>query len=402
MYGKMFVAVVATGMALAATTATAENAPGVSATEIRIGQTMPYSGPASAYAVIGKFEAAYFQMINAQGGINGRKVVLLSQDDGYNPAKAVEVTRRLVEEEHVAFIFNSLGTASNTATEKYLNDRKVPQIFVATGADKFGDYQDFPWTIGYQPSYRTEAQVYAKYILKARPKAKIAVFYQNDDFGKDYVRGLKDVLGDRYAQMVVKEASYEVSDTTVDNQIITLQAAGADTLVTGATPKFAAMAIRKVHALGWKPLHFLTNVSVSISSVIEPVGMEKAVGIISAAYHKEPDDPAFKNDPGLKNYRQFMRQYMPDADPSDVNYVFGYSTSLLLAQVLKQCGNDLSRENIMRQTANLRNVELPTLLPGIRVNTSPTNYHPVRQLQLMRWDGHTWVRFGEIIGGEQS
>jgi branched-chain amino acid transport system substrate-binding protein len=402
MYGKMFVAVVATGMALAATTATAENAPGVSATEIRIGQTMPYSGPASAYAVIGKFEAAYFQMINEQGGINGRKVVLLSQDDGYNPAKAVEVTRRLVEEEHVAFIFNSLGTASNTATEKYLNDRKVPQIFVATGADKFGDYQDFPWTIGYQPSYRTEAQVYAKYILKARPKAKIAVFYQNDDFGKDYVRGLKDVLGDRYAQMVVKEASYEVSDTTVDNQIITLQAAGADTLVTGATPKFAAMAIRKVHALGWKPLHFLTNVSVSISSVIEPVGMEKAVGIISAAYHKEPDDPAFKNDPGLKNYRQFMRQYMPDADPSDVNYVFGYSTSLLLAQVLKQCGNDLSRENIMRQTANLRNVELPTLLPGIRVNTSPTNYHPVRQLQLMRWDGHTWVRFGEIIGGEQS
>jgi len=402
MYGKMFVAVVATGMALAATAATAENAPGVSATEIRIGQTMPYSGPASAYAVIGKFEAAYFQMINEQGGINGRKVVLLSQDDGYNPAKAVEVTRRLVEQEHVAFIFNSLGTAPNTATEKYLNDRKVPQIFVATGADKFGDYQDFPWTIGYQPSYRTEAQVYAKYILKTRPKAKVAVFYQNDDFGKDYVRGLKDVLGDRYAQMVVKEASYEVSDTTVDNQIITLQASGADTLVSGATPKFAAMAIRKVHALGWKPMHFLTNVSVSVSSVIEPVGMEKAVGIISAAYHKEPDDPAFKNDPGLKNYRQFMHQYMPDADPSDVNYVFGYSTSLLLAQVLKQCGNDLSRENIMRQTANLRNVELPTLLPGIRVNTSPTNYHPVRQLQLMRWDGHTWVRFGEIIGGEQS
>jgi branched-chain amino acid transport system substrate-binding protein len=402
MYGKMFVAVVATGMALAATAATAENAPGVSATEIRIGQTMPYSGPASAYAVIGKFEAAYFQMINEQGGINGRKVVLLSQDDGYNPAKAVEVTRRLVEEEHVAFIFNSLGTASNTATEKYLNDRKVPQIFVATGADKFGDYQDFPWTIGYQPSYRTEAQVYAKYILKTRPKAKIAVFYQNDDFGKDYVRGLKDVLGDRYAQMVVKEASYEVSDTTVDSQIIALQASGADTLVSGATPKFAAMAIRKVYALGWKPMHFLTNVSVSISSVIEPVGMEKAVGIISAAYHKEPHDPAFKDDPGLKRWRDFMHQHMPDADPTDINYIFGYSASLLLAQVLKQCGNDLSRENIMRQTANLQNVELPTLLPGIRVNTSPTNYHPVRQLQLMRWDGHSWVRFGEVIGGEQS
>jgi branched-chain amino acid transport system substrate-binding protein len=400
MYGKMFVAVVATGMALAATAATAENAPGVSATEIRIGQTMPYSGPASAYAVIGKFEAAYFAMINEQGGINGRKIVLLSQDDGYNPAKAVEVTRRLVEQEQVAFIFNSLGTASNTAIEKYLNDRKVPQIFVATGADKFGNPQDFPWTIGYQPSYRTEAQVYGKYILKTRPQAKIAVFYQNDDFGKDYLRGLKDVLGDRYAQMVVKEASYEVSDTTVDNQIIALQASGADTLVSGATPKFAAMAIRKVYALGWKPMHFLTNVSVSVSSVIEPVGMEKVVGIISAAYHKEPVDQAFKDDPGLKRWRDFMRQRMPDADATDINYIFGYSTSLLLVQVLKQCGDDLSRENIMRQTANLQNIELPTLLPGIRVNTSPTNYHPVRQLQLMHWDGRSWVRFGEVLGGE--
>jgi branched-chain amino acid transport system substrate-binding protein len=402
MYGNKVVAVVAMGIALAATSAAAENAPGVSATEIYIGQTMPYSGPASAYAVIGKFETLYFEMLNRQGGINGRIVVLLSRDDGYNPAKTVEATRRLVEQDHVAFIFNSLGTAPNTAVERYLNDRKIPQILAATGADKFGDYQNFPWTIGYQPSYRTEAQVYAKYILKARPRAKIGVFYQNDDFGKDYVRGLKDVLGDKYAQMVVKEATYEVSDTTVDNQIIALQAAGADTLVTGATPKFAAMAIRKVYTLGWKPLHFLTNVSVSVASVIEPVGMEKAVGIISAAYHKEPDDPAFKNDPGLKNYRQFMRQYMPDADPSDVNYVFGYSASLLLVQVLKQCGDDLSRENIMRQTANLRNVELPTLLPGIRVNTSPVNYHPLRQLQLMRWDGHSWVRFGEVLGGEQS
>jgi branched-chain amino acid transport system substrate-binding protein len=402
MYGNKIVTAVAMGIALAATSAAAENAPGVSATEIRIGQTMPYSGPASAYAVIAKFETLYFDMINEQGGINGRKVVLLSRDDGYNPAKTVEATRRLVEEEQVAFIFNSLGTAPNTAIEKYLNERKIPQIFVSTGADKFGDYQNFPWTIGYQPSYRTEAQVYAKYILKAQPKAKIGVFYQNDDFGKDYVRGLRDILGDRYAQMVVKEATYEVTDTTVDNQIISLQASGADTLVTGATPKFAAMAIRKVYALGWRPEHFLTNVSVSVSSVIEPVGMEKAVGIISAAYHKDPGEPAFKNDPGLKSYRQFMRQHLPDADATDVNYVFGYSTSLLLIQVLKQCGNDLSRENIIRQAANLKDLSVPTLLPGIKVNTGPMNYHPLRQLQLIRWDGRVWVRFGDVISGAQS
>jgi branched-chain amino acid transport system substrate-binding protein len=401
MHGKTFVALAAAGVALAAASASAENAPGASATEIRIGQTMPYSGPASAYAVIGKFEALYFNMLNEQGGINGRKIVLLSRDDDYNPAKTLEATRRLVEEDHVAFIFGSLGTAPNTAIEKYLNDHKVPQLFVASGADKFGNHQDFPWTMGFQPSYRIEAQIYARYILKARPNAKIGVFYQNDDFGKDYIRGLKDVLGDRYAKMVVKEASYEVSDATVDSEIIALQSAGADTLVSGATPKFAAMAIRKVDALGWKPLHFLTNVSVSVSRVIEPAGPESAVGIISAIFQKDPHDPAVQDDPALAEYRQFMQRYMPDADAGDIDYIFGYSESLLLVHLLKQCGHDLSRENVMRQAANLRNVELPSLLPGIRVNTSPANYHPVQQMQLMRWSGKSWKRFGDVLGDEQ-
>jgi len=382
--------------------ALAENAPGVTSTEIRIGQTMPYSGPASAYAVIGKADAAYLKMINDQGGINGRKIILLSEDDGYNPAKAVEATRKLVESDHVAFIFNSVGTPSNTAIQKYLNDRKVPQIFVATGADKWGNYRDFPWTIGYQPSYRTEAQIYGKYILKNRPTAKIAILYQNDDFGKDYIAGLRDVLGAKYEQMVVKEASYEVADTSIDTQVIALQAAGADTLITAATPKFAAQTIRKVHSLNWKPMHFLSNVSASISSVLEPVGLEKSIGIISAAYQKDPIDPAFKDDPGMTQWREFMRRYMPDADPTDANYIFGYNVTMILVQVLRQCGNDLSRENIMRQATNVKELELPALLPGIKINTSPTNYHPVRQLQLMRWDGRLWVRFGEVFGGAQS
>jgi branched-chain amino acid transport system substrate-binding protein len=403
MFGRMsFAAAALVALTCASGVATAENAPGITATEIRIGQTMPYSGPASAYAVIGRADAAYFKMINDHGGVNGRKLVLLSEDDGYNPAKTVEATRKLVESDHVAFMFNTLGTAPNTAIEKYLNDRQIPQLFVATGADKWGNYRDFPWTIGYQPSYRTEAQVYAKYLLKVRPNAKIAVLYQNDDFGKDYLIGLKEALGVKYARMVVKEASYETSDTIVDTQIIALQGSGADTLLTAATPKFAAQAIRKVHALGWKPMHFLSNVSASISAVLEPVGLEKSVGIISIAYAKDPIDVAFKDDPGMKQWRDFMRQYMPDADPTDGNYVFGYGVSAALVQVLKQCGNDLSRANIMRQAANLRNVELPILLPGISVNTSPTNYHPIQQLQLMRWDGRAWVRFGEIIGGVGS
>jgi branched-chain amino acid transport system substrate-binding protein len=390
-------------LALAASTAAAENAPGVTAAEIKIGQTMPYSGPASAYGVIGKTELAFFKMINDNGGVNGRKIVLLSEDDGYNPAKTVEQTRKLVESDNVAFILSSLGTATSTATEKYLNDRKIPQLFLMTGADKFGDYRDFPWTMGYQPSYRIEAVAYGKYILKVRPQAKIAVLFQNDDFGKDYVNGLKEALGARYASMVVKEASYEVTDTTLDTQVIALQASGADTLLMAATPKFAAQAIRKVYTISWKPaLFFMSNVSASATAVFEAVGRDKATGIISAGYQKDPDDQAMANDAGMREFKEFMHHYMPDADANDFNYVTGYNVGLMVVHMLKQCGNDLSRENIMRQAVNFRNVELPMLLPGIRVNTSPTNYHPLRQLLLMRWNGHVWEHFGEVLGDVQS
>jgi branched-chain amino acid transport system substrate-binding protein len=389
-------------LAFAATTAAAENAPGVTATEIKIGQTMPYSGPASSYGVIGRADVAFFRMINDKGGINGRKIVLISEDDGYNPAKALEHTRKLVESDQVAFIFDTLGTPSNSAIQKYLNERKIPQLFPSTGADKWGDYENFPWTIGFQPSYRTEAEIYAKYILKQRPNAKIAVLYQNDDFGKDYLAGLKDVLADRYARMVIKEASYEVTDPTIDTQIIALQASGADTFVLAATPKFAAQAIRKVYTLSWKPMFFMTNVSTTVSSVLEAVGTEKAVGIISAAYQKDPADPAMANDPGMRQFFEFMQKYMPDADRSNANYISGYNLSMAMVQVLKQCGNDLSRANIMRQAANLRNLELPGLLPGILVNSSPTNYHAIRQFQLMRWNGRIWERFGDVLHDAQS
>jgi branched-chain amino acid transport system substrate-binding protein len=403
MFGKMSFAAALVALTGVGGVAMAENAPGVTATEIRIGQTMPYSGPASAYAVIGRTDAAFFKMINDRGGINGRKIVLLSEDDSYSPAKAVEATRKLVEQDQVAFIFNTLGTPSNTAIQKYLNDKKIPQLFINSGADKFSNYKDFPWTIAYTPSYRTEAQIFAKYILKVRPNAKIGILYQNDDFGKDYIAGFKDVLGSRYQQMVVKEASYEVTDPTLDTQIIALQASGADTLLTAATPKFAAQTIRKVYTLGWKPMFFLSQVSASISAVLEPVGLEKSIGIISAAYQKDPVDPSLKNDAGLSQWRNFMQGYMPDADPTDGNYIAGFNVGMLLVQVLKQCGNDLSRENIMRQATNIKNLELPALLPGVRVNTSPTNYHPVRQVQLMRWDGRLWVRFGDVFeGAEQS
>ncbi len=380
----------------------AADTPGVTATEIKIGNTMPYSGPASAYGVIGKGETAFWKMVNDQGGVDGHKIDFISVDDGYNPAKAVEQARKLVEEEGVAFLFNPLGTPSNTAIEKYMNAKKVPQLFVATGADKWGDYQHFPWTMGWQPSYRTEAQIYAKYILKEKPNAKIAILYQNDDFGKDYIAGLKDVLGDKYAKMVVKEASYEVTDPTVDSQIVTLQASGADTLVTAATPKFAAQAIRKVYDIGWKPLHLLTNVSLSVASVMVPAGPEKGVGVITSNYGKDATDPAWANDPGMNEWRAFMQKYLPDADMKDNNYVYAYGVSMTMLQVLKQCNGDFSRANIMKQAANLRDFEVPTSLPGVKINTSPTNYHPIRQMQLQRWDGKTWVRFGPIISGGES
>jgi branched-chain amino acid transport system substrate-binding protein len=383
-------AVVASGGA----PALADDQPGITATEIKIGQTMPHSGPVP--GTIGNGEAAFFKMINEHGGINGRKINFISLDDEYSPPKTVEQTRRLVEDDGVAFLFGSLGTAQNLAVEKYLNTKHVPQLFVVSGADKWADPQNFPWTIGWMPSFRIEAQIFARYIEKTKPGAKIGLLYQNDDFGRDYIRGLKEYFGDRYASMVVKEVSYEATDPTVDSQIVTLWGSGVDTLIVAATPKFASMAIRKVADVNWKPLFFLSGASTSVSNVIKPAGFDKAVGIISGGHAKDATDPAWKDDPGMNEWRDFMRQYMPDANPTDSNLVYAYNSALTLVQVLKQCGDDLSRENIMRQATNLHDLALPTLLPGITVNTSPTNYHPVAQLQLQRWNGETWERFGTI------
>jgi branched-chain amino acid transport system substrate-binding protein len=381
------------------TPALAANALGVTDAEIKIGQTLPYSGPASAYSAIGRAEAAYLKLLNDKGGINGRKMNLISLDDGLSPPKTVEQTRLLIEQEQVAFIFGSLGTACNTAIRKYLNDNKIPQIFIATGATKFGDPQHFPWTMGFVPSYQAEAHIYAKHILATRPNSKIAVLYQNDDFGKDYLTGLKDGLGKQYDAFVVKEASYEISDATVDSQIATLQSSGADTFINISTPKFAAQSIRKSHDIGWKPLQYLTNVSSSVSAVLKPAGLEKSVGIINATWGKDPNDPRWKGDPGLSQYLDFMKANMPGADVGDNLYTYGYGVSIILEQVLRQCGNDLSRENIMRQAANLKDVEEPMNLPGIRVNTSPDNYFPVHQMQLARFNGRSWELFGDIISG---
>ena len=376
---------------------TAADMPGVTATEIKMGQTMPYSGPASAYGVIGRTEAAYFKMINEQGGVNGRKINLISLDDGYSPPKTVEQTRRLVEQEEVALIFNGLGTAPNSAVRDYLNENKVPQLFVSTGASKFADPEHFFWTMGYNPSYRTEARIYAKHMLATKPTAKVGVLFQNDDFGKDYLTGLKDVLGDKYATMVVKEASYETSEPTVDSQIIELQSSGADTFVIAATPKFAAQALRKAFDVGWKPFEYLTNVSYSVGAVLKPAGLEKCVGAVTGAYGKEPTDPRWKDDAGLNGWRTFMNKYMPGDSQTDNNIVYGYGAAMTMVQVLKQCGDDLSRERIMKEAANLKNFVLPVLLPGMTLNTSPTNYNVIRQMQLAKFDGTSWVLFGDLI-----
>ena len=371
--------------------------PGATDTEIKIGQTMPYSGPASAYGTIGKAEAAYFKMINDQGGINGRKINLVSLDDGYSPPRTVEQIRRLVEEEEVLFTFQTLGTPPNTAIQKYMNAKKVPQLFVATGATKWGDPEHYPWTMGWQPPYQHESHIYAKYILKNKPTAKIAILYQNDDYGKDYLKGFKDGLGDKAASMIVAEVSYEVSDPSIDTQIVTLQASGADTFFNITTPKFAAQAIRKAYDIGWKPQQFLNNVSISIATVLQPAGLEKSVGLISSGYIKDPNDPSWKDEKATKDYLAFMKKYYPDGAPEDINNVYGYSVAQTLVPVLKQCGDDLTRENIMRQAANLKDLELPMLLPGIRINTSPTDFYPIEQAQLIRFDGKTWVRFGELM-----
>jgi branched-chain amino acid transport system substrate-binding protein len=371
--------------------------PGVTDTEIKIGQTMPYSGPASAYGVIGKAELAYFKMLNDKGGINGRKVSLLSLDDGYSPPKAVEQVRKLVEQEKVALVFHSVGTAVNSAVQPYLNKQKVPQLFVATGASKWADPERFPWTMGWQPDYHTEAMIYARYVLAEKPNARIGVLYQNDDFGKDYVKGLQDGLGAK-ASMIVKEVSYEVGDPTVDSQIVTLQGAGADVLLTIATPKFAAQAIRKVHDIAWKPLHLITNVSASIGGTLVPAGLEKSVGLVTALYQKVTTDPRWENDQGYKDWLAWMKAYNPDGDLADGSNVTGYSVPMTLIQVLKQCGDDLSRENIMKQAANLKDLELPMLMPGIKINTGPKDFKPIEQVQLMRFDGRTWQPIGNVLG----
>src|ERR1700729_4210423 len=373
---------------------------GATDTEIKIGNIMPYSGPASAYGVIGKTEEAYFRKINAEGGINGRKINFVSYDDGYSPPKTVEQARKLVESDEVLFIFNSLGTPPNSAIQKYMNMKKVPQLFVATGATKWNDPKDFPWTMGWQPNYQSETQIYAKYILKEKPNAKIAVLYQNDDYGKDYLKGLRDGLGDKAASMIIAEESFETSEPTIDNHIVKLKATGADIFVDIGTPKFAAQAIKKVGEIDWKALHFLNNVSASLGSVIKPAGFENAQGIISAAYLKDVSDPQWDNDPGMKQFLAFLAKNFPEGDRLDQGTVVGYGVAQTLVQVLKQCGDDLTRENIMKQAANLKDFRTDVLLPGIRINTSPTNFAPISQLQLMVFKGERWVLFGDVISGE--
>ena len=398
----VLLACVLLGLAVGATPAAAQKKydPGASDTEIKIGNIMPYSGPLSAYAQIGRTEAAFFRMINEQGGINGRKINFISYDDGYSPPKTVEQARKLVESDEVLLIFNSLGTPPNTAIQKYMNSKKVPQLFVATGATKWNDPKDFPWTMGWQPSYQSESQIYAKYILKNHPNAKIAILYQNDDYGKDYVKGLKDGLGSKAASMIIAEEAYEVSSPTIDSSIVKLKSLGADVLFDVTTPKFAAQAIKKMAEIEWKPLHFLNNVSVSIGSVMKPAGFENGQGIISSIYLKDPTDPQWRDDPAMKAWNAFLDKYYPDANRADVNVMYAYIVSQGLVHVLKNCGNNLTRENIMKQAASMRDFEPLGLLPGVKVNTSPTDFAPLSQLQLMRFKGESWERFGDVISSD--
>jgi branched-chain amino acid transport system substrate-binding protein len=373
---------------------------GASDTEIKIGNIMPYSGPASAYGVIGKTEQAYFNKINAEGGINGRKINFISYDDGYSPPKTVEQARKLVESDEVLFIFNPLGTPPNSAIQKYMNTKKVPQLFVATGATKWNDPKEFPWTMGWQPNYQSESRIYAKYILKNKPDAKIAVLYQNDDYGKDYLKGLKDGLGANAASMIIAEESYETTEPTVDSHIVKLKSSGADVFFDVATPKFAAQAIKKVAEVEWKALHFLNNVSASIGSVIVPAGMDNAQGIISSAYLKDTSDPQWKDDAGMKAFDEFLAKYYPDGNRIDASVMYGYTVAQGLVHVLKACGDDLTRENIMKQAASINGLELGGLLPGIKVQTSATDFAPLSQLQLEKFEGKKWELFGDIISGD--
>ena len=372
---------------------------GASDTEIKIGNIMPYSGPASAYGVIGKTEEAYFKKINAEGGIHGRKITFISYDDAYSPPKAVEQARKLVESDEVLVVFNPLGTPSNTAIEKYLNGKKVPQLFVATGATKWNDPKSFPWTMGWQPSYQSEAHIYAKFLLKQKPDAKIGVLYQNDDFGKDYLKGLKEALGAK-TTMIVAEESYETTEPSVDGHVVKLKASGADVFISITTPKFAAQAIKKLAEIDWHPLHILSNVSASVGGVLKPAGFENSQGILSATYAKDGSDTQWDNDPGMKKFYGFLEKYYPDGDKLNASVVYGYGVAQTMVKVLQMCGDDLTRTNVMKQAASLKEFEPDTLLPGVKINTSPTDYAPIKQLQMERFKGEKWELIGGIMSGE--
>jgi branched-chain amino acid transport system substrate-binding protein len=385
---------------LASSDATAQKTydAGASDTEIKVGNMGPYSGPNSAASNVTKAMTAYFKKVNAEGGINGRKINFISYDDAYSPPKSVEQVRKLVEGDEVLVVFGTMGTAVNSAIQRYLNQKQVPQLFIIAGATKFNDPKNFPWTMSWQPSYQTEARIYAQYILKEKPAAKIAVLYQNDDYGKDYLKGLKDGLGAK-ASMVVAESSYETTEPTIDSHIVKLKASGADVFFNFATPKFAAQAIKKMGELGWKPLHVLNNVSASIGAVIKPAGVEHSQGIISAAFMKDATDPRWKDDPGMKRFDAFLKQYMPEADRRDGYIMYGYNTAQTMAAVLKNAGDNLTRENVLKQAASMKGIEVDGLLAGVKVNTTPTDYSPVSQLQMMRIKGETWELFGPVLGG---
>jgi len=389
------------GLATAAVPALAQT-PGVTATEIKIGNTNPYSGPASAYGTIGKAIAAYFKKVNDEGGINGRKVNFVTLDDGYSPPKTVEMVRRLVEQDQVAFVFQTLGTPTNSAIHKYMNQQKVPHLFVATGATKWGDPKNFPWTMGWQPNYQAEGHIYAQYVLKNVPEPKLGILYQNDDYGKDYVKGLKDGLGDAAKKVIVSEQTYEVTDPTIDSQIVNLKSSGANVFFNVTIPKFAVQAIKNAHDIGWKPLHLLNNVSSSYGTVLKPAGLEASKGIVTVFYLKDPTDPQWKNDPAMKEWLAFMQKYYPEGNVQDPFNVYGVLVSQTLVHVLKQCGNDLSRQNIMKQAASIKDLALPLLLPGIKVNTGPNDFYPIEQEQLAKFDGERWVLFGELYDASQK
>jgi ABC-type branched-subunit amino acid transport system substrate-binding protein len=376
-----------------------QNGPGVSDTEVKVGNTCFYSGPASSYGTIGKAESAYFRMLNDEGGVNGRKINFISYDDAYSPPKTVEQTRRLVEEDGVLLMLNPLGTPTNSAIQHYLNQKKVPQLFVATGATKWDDPKHFPWTIGWQPNYQSEGRAYAAYILEHKPGGKIAVLYQNDDFGKDYLKGVRDGRGDKAKSMIVVAASYETTDPTIDSQVIGMKSAGCDVFVNTAIPKFAAQSIRKAAELEWKPLHILSSIGNSVAATLKPAGLENAKDIVSDFYLKDPTDPQWKDDQGYKEWVAFMDKYYPEGDKTDAGNVVGPCFAQTFIQVLKQCGDDLTRENIMKEAANLHDFRVPMLLPGITINTSPTDFAPIKQIQMGRFDGERWRLFGPLITG---